>query len=560
MEESHPMPRRMIGLLLFLFCLTSHLWAMARINLPSQDGLKFISIAQAFTRQPAWEVIRSADQHPLYPASIALFHAMLNPFSMEPHISWRLAAQVVSMIAAIATLWPLYAITGRLYRPTISLLAVLIWLALPLPLSLGHETLSDSLALCFVVWALYCGILAADSHKFSRRLLLAFATGMLVSAGYWTRPESLIAGLSISLLWLTNPSERISTKLGTVTVFASVAIPLTLLYLTINGTFSDRFVALTQSSPGHQLAPTGFSHLPKGLPEALRDPRLDFSPKDPAREVSSMGLKAGLASVLRLWAESLGDGMAVMTLWGLLRCRTHSSSARRLFTIQTALLVGVLTYQATSRGYLSSRHAIGLTFLSVPHAAAAIRLCALRFAGLLRLSARRRRVGTRLVLSAICAGGIWVQAKPIHASRQGHHAAGLWLESHASKSSAIFDTRGWASFQADLKRYDPYHVSQALSDSRTSYWVLEAGELASGSRRAATLAKILEDGGELVAKFPKKQGRDDDGDVLVFAWKRPDWWDRPSSAHIARNRPAPSFDPSVEKSANREHKVEQRRP
>lgn len=560
MEESHPMPRRMIGLFLFLLCLTSHLWAMARINLPSQDGLKFISIAQSFASQPAWEVIRSADQHPLYPASIALFHTMLNPFSMEPHISWRLAAQAVSVIAAIATLWPLYAITCRLYRPTTSLLAVLIWLALPLPLSLGHETLSDSLALCFVAWALYCGILAADSPKISRRLLLAFATGILVSAGYWTRPESLIAGLSICLLWVSKLTDKLVVRVSTVSVFASISVPMILLYLTIHGTFSDRFAALSQSPPTHQLAPTGFSHLPKGLPEALRDPRLDFSPKDPSREVSSMGLKAGLASVLRLWAESLGDGMAVMTLWGLLRCRTHSSSARRLLTIQTALLIGVLTYQATSRGYLSSRHAIGLTFLSVPHAASAIRLCALRFAGALRLSARRRRVGTRLVLSAICAGGIWVQAKPIHASRQGHHSAGLWLESHASNSSAIFDTRGWASFQADLKRYDPYHVAQALSDSHTTYWVLEAGELASGSRRAATLAKILEDGGELVAKFPKKQGRDNDGDVLVFAWKRPDWWDRPSSAHIARNRPAPSFDPSVEKSANREHKVEHPRP
>ena len=554
------MPRRMIGLLLFLFCLTSHLWAMARINLPSQDGLKFISIAQSFASQPAWEVIRSADQHPLYPASIALFHAILNPFSMEPHVSCRLAAQAVSVIAAIATLWPLYAITCRLYRPTTSLLAVLIWLALPLPLSLGHETLSDSLALCFVAWALYCGILAADSPKISRRLLLAFATGLLVSAGYWTRPESIVAGLSICLLWVSKLTDRFVVRASTVSVFASISVPLILLYLTINGTFSDRFAALSQSPPTHQLAPTGFSHLPKGLPEALRDPRLDFSPKDPSREVSSMGLKAGLISILRLWAESLGDGMAVMTLWGLLRCRTHSPSARRLLTIQTALLLVVLTYQATSRGYLSSRHAIGLTFLSVPHAAAAIRLCALRFASLLRLSARRRRVGTRLVLSAICAGGIWVQAKPIHASRQGHHSAGLWLESHASNSSAIFDTRGWASFQADLKRYDPYHMAQALSDSHTTYWVLEAGELASGSRRAATLAKILEDGGELVAKFPKKQGLDEDGDVLVFAWNRPDWWDRPSSAHIARNRPAPSFDPSVEKSANREHAVEHPRP
>jgi hypothetical protein len=70
--------------------------------------------------------------------------------------------------------------------------------------------------------------------------------------------------------------------------------------------------------------------------------------------------------------------------------------------------------------------------------------------------------------------------------------------------------------------------------------------LTSGSKRAATLAKILDDGGELVARFPKKQGHEDGGDVLVFSWKRPEWWDRISPATIAEQTPKAKRDESVE--------------
>ena len=44
-----------------------HGLGIARTILPAQDGLKFIRIARLFQHAPAADVIRSSDQHPLYP-------------------------------------------------------------------------------------------------------------------------------------------------------------------------------------------------------------------------------------------------------------------------------------------------------------------------------------------------------------------------------------------------------------------------------------------------------------------------------------------------------------
>jgi hypothetical protein len=216
------------------------------------------------------------------------------------------------------------------------------------------------------------------------------------------------------------------------------------------------------------------------------------------------------------------------------------------------LLVLALGYQASFRGYLSSRHVLFLTLLSIPHAAAALRLCALRFAGLVQLPPTQRRRGTRLALSIIAVGGIWLQAKPIHASRQGHIRAGQWLRGQARPGLAVFDSRGFASFQADLRRYDPLHMPQALSDTSTGFWVLEAGELNSRSRRAATLKKILADGGQLVAKFPRKKDREDAADVLVFSWARPKGWDEPPPHAAVARKPQARLDQAVKQAATTE--------
>lgn len=526
------MPRnwKMLSILSTI-ALAAHVAAANRANMPSQDGIKFISIARDFGLQPAWDVIRSADQHPAYPALVSVAHAIVGSLRTSPAASWLAAAQCVSIIAAIFTLTPLYLLTLQLFRPTTALLAVFLWLLLPVPFTLGHETLADATGLCFMAWALWLGTNAIEAKSLRARAGWSAAAGFLSACAYWTRPEGILVAVSIGLLLALFPCDTVRLKASGLMPFGGVILAGIAAYLTINGTVTDRVEAF-RAGPVRQAASVTQANLPKGLPPALRDPRFDFSPKDPATERTRPGLKAASWSILRLWSENLGIALAVMTLWGLIRTRAHDIPAKRLITLHAAVLLATLTLQSATRGYLSSRHLAGLTFLSIPFAAAALRLCGLRLAAIFRMPPRTRRIGLSAALAAMAAIGITLHSKPIHASRQPHYQAGQWLVANAPPGSAVFDTRGWAAYLADLKRYDPYHFAQAVSDRNTKFWVVEMDELTSGSRRAFTLASILADGGYQEAVFRRKPGRENGGDVLVFSWRRPAWWDRPEK--IAR--------------------------
>ncbi len=513
---------------LAILALAAQLLAASRANMPGQDGIKFLAIARDFAREPAWDVIRSADQHPAYPALVAAAHRIAGALVEAPPQSWLAAAQAVSVVAAVLTLIPLFLITQRLFRPTTGVLAVFLWLLLPVPFTLGHETLADATGLCFSAWALWLGSEAMHAANARGRLGWSCAAGFAAAFAYWTRPEGLLVAFSLGCALAFFSRGGLSSTIAGFLPFSVVFACAALAYLTINGAVSDRLEAFrTQPSKEQSLAAA--SSLPRGLPEALRDPRYDFSPKDPVTEKTRPGLKSAAWSILRLWSENLGIALAVMTLWGLARTRTHDVPSRRLVTLHAGVLLAALTLQAAARGYLSSRHVAGLTFLSVPFAAAALRLCGLRLAAVCRMSPASRRLGTRAALAAMAAIGITLHAKPIHASRQPHYQAGQWLAANAPPGSAVFDTRGWAAYLADLRRYDPYHFAQAMTDTNTKFWVVEAEELTSGSRRAITLAAILADGGHQQAAFRRKPGREDGGDVLVFSWRRPAWWDRPAT-------------------------------
>ena len=174
--------------------------------MPSQDGLKFIEIAREFNYQPAWDVVRSADQHPLYPFLVNRVAAFLrfSPFT-SPDL-WRISAQLVSVAASLAALWPIFAISRRFAGESACLIAVFVWLLLPLPVALGHETLSDALALCFGLWALEFGLQAAESRVPRFRIYFAAGSAMAVAAV----PRPPVRGRPTA--WVSDgPADRAAT-------------------------------------------------------------------------------------------------------------------------------------------------------------------------------------------------------------------------------------------------------------------------------------------------------------------------------------------------------------
>ncbi|MFM7315704.1 MAG: ArnT family glycosyltransferase [bacterium] len=461
------MPRGRILLSLMLFCLVTQIVAMARVRMPSQDGLKFIEIAREFGSQPAWNVIRSADQHPLYPICVNRVHALLGQFSLASPVAWRISAQLVSVLAMLASIWPVFSISRRLAGESAGLIAAFVWLLLPLPVSLGHETLSDALALAFGLWALEFGLLAAESSVGRFRIYLSIASAACVAAAYWTRPEGLLAGVSLSIFQVitlqkihSNTDEKLWPAALATLASGFIMAASVMSYQWVNGSISDRLASphtlILSASPKNQL-----SHLPKGLPQVLRDASLDFSPKDTSREVRQSGITSGLWRMLVAWSEGLGIVLAVLCLSYFFRMSAIDRQAIRLVRMHLALLLAVLAYQSIVRGYLSERHMLMVIGLSLPYVAGGLMLARSdisRWAGLsARSSLRLGQAGLALLLLV----GVYVQFRPEHQSRLPHHQAGQWLKSNSPDFAAVFDTRGWASFEANRRRYDPYHMAQA---------------------------------------------------------------------------------------------------
>jgi hypothetical protein len=175
-------------------------------------------------------------------------------------------------------------------------------------------------------------------------------------------------------------------------------------------------------------------------------------------------------------------------------------------------------------GYLSGRHVLTLLVASLPWSAAGVFVCARRMKEWARWNDHRVKLVGLGASCVVIATTIVIQSKPSHPSRWGHRAAGLWLIDHVRPDQSVLDTRGWATFVANTRSYDYWHVRQALTDASLAYVVVGDDELRAASRRGATLRAMLAYAAYPVAEFPERKGESPSG-VWVYRYRRPESWE-----------------------------------
>jgi 4-amino-4-deoxy-L-arabinose transferase-like glycosyltransferase len=505
-----------------------HVFAISRTLLPAQDGLKFLRIARAFQSDPSIDVVRRADQHPLYPALVAVMQPLTAYILGQGPSAWRITAQLVATLASLALLVPLYILCRALFDERIARLGVLIYVLLPLPAAVGHDTLSDSLALCAAVLALALGERALRTESWRASLGCGIAAGL----GYVTRPEVVVVPVAVGLTWASLQPFRPraawrNPRLATLGV-SFLAIVGT--YALVKGEVSEKLALRRAAS----LGPSAVAVRKAGqwLPPGLDDPRWDFSPKEEAEEPEVSTLAATSRRLLLQWAEGLCGVFAFFAIWGVVRdryirslCASNPSMAgRRLILVYLGLFSLVLARHALRMGYLSDRHTLMLVTTTIPWAAAGTFVCARGVAVKLSWSPPlAKRVGLAALLVLI-ASGATLQAKASHPSRWGHWAAGRWLAEHSAPSDAVLDTRGWASFVCERPSYDYWHVRQSFTDAHLAYIVVGRGELEAKSRRAETLNAVLAYAATPVAEFPERRNGGG-GRVRIYRYRRPPSWE-----------------------------------
>ncbi len=534
-----------------LLAVALHGIGIARSILPAQDGLKFLRIARGFQTHPWADVVRGTDQHPLYPALVAMAEPCVQLFAGNGPTTWRIAGQLVAALASIAMLFPLHGLSRRLFNDQIAILATLGCVLLPLPMAVGHDTLSDSLALFTCVLSLRLGLATIDSGQWRP----AIGCGLAAGLGFLARPEVLVAPMAvvgIGLLIQVRSAARITfsatnglnngpyaealKKLtprlaGLAFVFLAIVGSYALIKGEVSEKLAMRQIGALKAGPKHSRASGQW------LPKGLDDPRWDFSPKEEPVASARRSLGEVSRELALQWADGLSAVFAFFALWGLVRDRhirgiiaegdrqpDASNYGRMVVGAYLFLFTLVLARHELRMGYLSDRHTLTLVILALPWTAAGIFVCGKKFAVILGLCSRSTRVaGGALLLLALCSG-IRLQLKPAHASRWGHFSAGTWLANHAHHGEAVLDTRGWSAFVSGLPAYDYWHVRQAFTDSHLAYVVVGDDELKASSRRGETLRAVLAYAAEPVVSFPSKKGGTDVG-VRVYRYRRPESWE-----------------------------------
>jgi hypothetical protein len=505
------------------FSAVLHIVGMIRTPLPAQDGLKFLRIARQFQSQPWEDAVRGSDQHPLYPALVALAEPVVGVFLGHGPDSWRIAAQGVSMLAALGLLVSLHSLTRQIFDDRTANLAVFLYALLPFPAAIGHDTLSDSLALSLMVTGLCLGERTLRTNSWRA----AVGCGISVGLGFLTRPEVALVGpvvvVAAMVRWRSWAEEM--AVFGRLLALSATILAFVGAYAFVKGEISEKLSLRWSTQLGLQ------NHAPRKppvlLPKGLDDPRFDFSPKEESEQVSLKGetLEAS-KRLLFEWGDGLAIALVPVVLLGLVRSRWIEGSidGRRILWIYFVAFALIAIRHASTLGYLSGRHALSLVVVSVPWASAGIWAWVSGFPARWSLSpTRARRLGySGLAIVAII--GFTAQAKAGHPSRWGYRAAGLWLAERANPQDAVLDTRGWASFVRGIPGYDYWHVRQALSDRSLKYVVVGSDELKANSRRAATLRAMLAHAGKPVASFTGRRDGRGSG-VEVYRFEPPESWE-----------------------------------
>ena len=310
-----------------LFALILHAIAISQTLLPAQDGLKFIRIAREFQTQPWDVVIRGSDAHPLYPALIAAVQPLVACFANPGPAAWCTAAQIVAVLASVALILPIYAITAMLFDRRIACMAAALAVLLPRAAELGHDTLSDSLGLVCTFASLWLGAKALRSGNWR----IAAAAGLTAGAGYLARFEVIVVPGVIALAWLVGflrqPRPRTLFHLRALLVTLACSLAVIGSYRAIKGEISEKISLRLTASLGssHQTS----RRPPQKLPVGLDDPHWDFSPKEEGERIPIHGAANAVGRIVGKWWEELCWLFAVMTVWGLCAPALHPRSLPR---------------------------------------------------------------------------------------------------------------------------------------------------------------------------------------------------------------------------------------
>jgi hypothetical protein len=433
-----------LGILL-IFAAGVRCWLITHTEVPARDCVDFVRSAVRLEDRPWAEVMRTTHQAPGYPLMILAAAESVRACGIEMTAErYVLAAQLVSTLAALLTVFPMYFTGKRLFGANAGFLAALLFNALPVCVRVTSDGLSEGVFFLFAASALYGGLRGLQQSSAWWLAACGFASGL----AYLTRPEgvelALAVGATAIVMGVAARTWRMPLKAGA--ALALGLLPPVGAYVSVTGSFTRKPTSLQMLQPEPTTA-----HVVGGPPLAafLGDDTNNATPR------GRWAAESVLAESLRA-CHYFALGLAVVAIW-IFRSRLRGDPTMWLLIILPALHLAILWRMASVVGYVSERHAIMVAFASCFWAG-----------GLLSLVPR----GTLVCTVILVAIGLPSTLKPLHANRAGHHAAGQWLASNAGKHDEVIDPFAWAYFYCGGV-FREGRIAPAAPEKRIRYVVME---------------------------------------------------------------------------------------
>lgn len=456
----------LIGLLLLL-AVGLRVWMISQTTVAARDSIGFIRYVWQLENQPWKQVFRNNPHPPIYPLTVLAVSIPLRQLLPGPlSVQMQFCAQLASALAGILLVLPMYFLGQELFSRKVGFWGTCLFMFLPVVARVTSDALSEGVFLLFAVSALALAVRAVRT-----RWVWGMAwCGLFSSLAYLTRPEGMLVAVSAGLVllgvqWVPNwrwPWRRWCLASGALTLsILLIACP----YVLVMGRVTNKPTAMdilsgACSDPAHRPAVPG--------EDSCRVERI--VPGQSALEQRGPFFRQGplLASTLAVtwhgkweqenspswWAcraicnEIIKDFHYFAAFPALLGFWWHR---KRLWdapwfwipVLLCVLQVLVVWRVVLLRGYVSQRHLLILVLCGTYPAVAAVPQLIRRLPA---LADRRSRLLEGLAFLALVGFGLPEGLKPIHASRAGHRAAGLWLEKNSQPYDVIIDPFCWAYF------------------------------------------------------------------------------------------------------------------
>jgi hypothetical protein len=448
---------------LLLLALSLRAFTIANTTVPSRDCIVFVRDGLQLETPPAGmtrlDVIRKVEHPPGYPAAIIAMSWIVRPImgATAPTVeSMRISAQLVSLVAGVLLVLPLFLIARRLFDRNVAFAAVAIFIVLPVCVEVTSDGISDSVFLLTAAWAMWFAIRALERETRRGAFLFAGAAGLFCGIGYTIRPDAAIVALGIGVTFLTLVVRRLRSggwKLPLVAglgLTVGTAVGMSPYCIAIQGLSKKMTaIALIELLFGKKPDKTYFEN-PESSQRGVNLPIAAWW-NAKAHEGQTKSIWAAKA----LWSEyskAAHYSVPGFALIGLIALRRRLSDPRiGLLVAIGGIHLAVLWLMAWQINYVSQRHTLLTVMITCIFAAVSLPVLGAWFVR--NAESRWFRRKTAWQMGAVVAVMIMLSALPrdfrsLHRERAGHKAAGHWIAEYGDKSIPVVDPFGWADWYA----------------------------------------------------------------------------------------------------------------